>query len=107
MGNLNFEVHHKAPRVILSENQCLVDRGAWKVKKLRRGQVVELHPWINSVSLSEAPPGPHPVKRDPLGQARLYQSLLDSGIANSRAEVAQYFGVSRARVTQVLRRLDK
>ena len=35
-----------------------------------------------------------------------YQSLLDSGVVQTRAELARYLGVSRARVTQVLRRLD-
>ncbi|MCA9037719.1 MAG: MarR family transcriptional regulator [Planctomycetaceae bacterium] len=38
--------------------------------------------------------------------ARYYQSLLDSGEVETRAELARYLGVSRARVTQVLRRLE-
>jgi hypothetical protein len=37
--------------------------------------------------------------------AHYYQSLLDSGKFESRAALARYLGVSRARVTQVLRRL--
>ena len=37
--------------------------------------------------------------------ARYYQSLLDSGEVETRAELARYLGVSRARVTQVLNRL--
>lgn len=44
--------------------------------------------------------------RDPLKLARYYQSLLDSGKFENRAALARYLGVSRARVTQVLRRLD-
>jgi len=44
--------------------------------------------------------------RDPLHLARYYQSLLDSGKFESRAALARYLGVSRARVTQVLKRLD-
>ncbi len=40
-----------------------------------------------------------------MGLARFYQSLLDSGIVESRAALARHLGVSRARVTQVLRRL--
>jgi hypothetical protein len=43
--------------------------------------------------------------RDPLKLARSYQSLLDSGQFESRAALARYLGVSRARVTQVLKRL--
>jgi hypothetical protein len=38
--------------------------------------------------------------------ARYYQSLLDSGKFESRAALARYLGVSRARVTQVLNRLQ-
>jgi len=37
--------------------------------------------------------------------ARHYQALLDSGKFENRAGLARYLGVSRARVTQVLRRL--
>jgi hypothetical protein len=44
-------------------------------------------------------------RRDPLKLARYYQSLLDSGKFENRAALARYHGVSRARVTQVLRRL--
>ena len=39
--------------------------------------------------------------------ARHYQSLLDSGEVSTRAELARHFGVSRARVTQVLKRLAR
>ncbi len=34
-----------------------------------------------------------------------YQQLLDSGEVSTRAELARFLGVSRARVTQVLKRL--
>ncbi len=37
--------------------------------------------------------------------ARHYQALLDSGRFENRAALARHLGVSRARVTQVLRRL--
>src|SRR5262245_49786610 len=37
--------------------------------------------------------------------ARYYQSLLDSGQFANRAALARYRGVSRSRVTQVLRRV--
>lgn len=45
-------------------------------------------------------------KRDRLRLARYYQSLLDSGEVSTRAELARFLGVSRARVTQVLKRLE-
>jgi biotin operon repressor len=44
--------------------------------------------------------------RGPLKLARDYQLLLDSGKFESRAALARYLGVSRARVTQVLKRLN-
>src|SRR5690242_18364398 len=53
---------------------------------------------------SETKPPPKE-RRDPLKQARYYQSMLDSGKFESRAALARYLGVSRPRVTQVLRRL--
>ena len=37
--------------------------------------------------------------------ARCYQSIFDSGEVKTRAELARYLDVSRARVTQVLNRL--
>jgi biotin operon repressor len=37
--------------------------------------------------------------------ARYYQSLLDTGKFESRAALARFLGVSRARVAQVLNRL--
>lgn len=65
-----------------------------------------LFPW-NAVS--DAKPKAEPVPkehRDPLKLARYYQSLLDSGEFESRATLADYLGVSRARVTQVARLFD-
>ena len=44
-------------------------------------------------------------KRDRMRLARYYQSILDSGTVETKAELARYLGVSRARVTQVLNRL--
>lgn len=66
-----------------------------------------LFPW-NAVT--DAKPQQKPVpkeRRDPLKLARYYQSLMDSGKFESRAALARYLGVSRARVTQVLRRLGQ
>lgn len=39
--------------------------------------------------------------------ARHYQALLDSGKFENRAALARHLSVSRARVTQVLRRLEE
>jgi DNA-binding GntR family transcriptional regulator len=63
-------------------------------------------PW-NCSSDSEPKVKPTPKeKRDPLQLARYYQSLLDAGKLESRAALARHLGVSRARVTQVLKRLE-
>ena len=66
---------------------------------------VELFQWnsiyeqIRAESESAAP------KRDRMRLAFYYQSLLDSGMVETRAELARHLGVSRALVTQVLSRL--
>jgi len=76
-----------------------------QVKRLRRAPVIAIFPWNG---FSEAKPKTEPAPkqhRDPLKLAHYYQSLLDSGKFENRAALARYLGVSRARVTQVLRRL--
>jgi hypothetical protein len=76
-----------------------------QVDRLRRSPVIALFPW-NAASDAKPEPKPAPKeRRDPLELARDYQSLLDSGTFESGATLARYLGVSRARVTQVLRRL--
>ena len=76
-----------------------------QIKRLRRAAVIEIIPW-NGSSDSEPKGPPIPKQtRDLVKLARYYQSLLDSGQFESRAALARYLGVSRARVTQVLRGL--
>jgi hypothetical protein len=43
------------------------------------------------------------VRPDPKERAREWREMLESGVVPSRAELARRMGVSRARVTQVLR----
>jgi hypothetical protein len=75
-----------------------------QLKRLHRSPVIALLPW-NSVTDAKLEAKPVPTeRRDPLKLARYYQSLLDSGKFESRAALARYLGVSRARVTQILRR---
>jgi len=73
-----------------------------QIKRLHRAAIIELFPWATPFpgkpELKPAPKEP----RDPLKLARYGQSLLDSGKFESRAALARYLGVSRARVTQVL-----
>src|SRR6516165_2319367 len=84
----------------------LIERGTFCLKRLRRAAVIEVIPWNRSNSPEPKVPAPPKEFRHPLKLARYYQSLLDSGQFESRAELARYLGVSRARVTQVLKRLD-
>lgn len=63
-------------------------------------------PWNGSSDPVPKPDASPKEKRDPLKLARYYQSLLDSGQFENRSALARYLGVSRARVTQVLKRLE-
>ncbi len=95
-----------APRVVLYSNQGLVELGAYEINKLRRPFQVPFYEWmpVSAIPLPQnKPKGP---RYDRMKLAREYQSLLDSGVVETRAELARYLGVSRARVTQVLKRLD-
>jgi hypothetical protein len=63
-------------------------------------------PWYAACDAQHEPKAAPKELRDPLKLARFYQSLLDSGKFESRAALARYLGVSRARVTQVLQRVN-
>jgi hypothetical protein len=76
-----------------------------QINRLHRAAVIELLPWGTAFSGKPEPKPAPKERRDPLKLARYYQSLLDTGKFESRAALARYVGVSRARVTQVLRRL--
>jgi hypothetical protein len=82
-----------------------VERGSLRLKRLRRAAVIEIIPWNGSSSPELETPAVPQDPRDPLKLARYYQSLLDSGQFESRAALARCLGVSRARVTQVLKQL--
>ena len=83
----------------------MIELGAYVVNKLGRQRSYELFPW-NAIPERPKPQrkrrGPSP---DRMKLAHYYQSLLDSGKVKSRAALARFLGVSRARVTQVLNRL--
>jgi hypothetical protein len=70
-----------------------------------RAAVIEVIPWNGSIEPEAAVPSVPKEPRDPLKLASYYQSLLNSGEFKNRAALARYLGVSRARVTQVLKRL--
>ncbi len=85
----------------------LIDLGAVRINNLRRTPKVEFYPW-NPISAIPKPKCEQSKPRpDGMERARYYQSLLDSEEVKTRAELARYLGVTRARVTQVLRRLKE
>lgn len=67
--------------------------------------MIELFPWGASFSGKLEQKSASKESSDPLKLARHYQALLDTGRFENRAALARHLGVSRARVTQVLRRL--
>jgi hypothetical protein len=83
-----------------------VERGTLRLKRLRRTAVIEMIPWgVPFTGKPERKPAPKE-RPDGMKLARHYQALLDSGKFESRAALARHLGVSRARVTQVLKRLN-
>jgi hypothetical protein len=76
------------------------------LKKLCRATVIAIHPWNRSSEPKpKAKPGPR-AKRELLKLAHDYQSLLDSRRFENSAALARFLGVSQARVTQVLQRIN-
>jgi hypothetical protein len=95
----------QAPRGGLNLNRGFVELGAYALNRLRRKPTIEFFPWNAPRRDQEADNDSKRPARDPLRLARYYQSLLDGGKFESRAALARFLGVSRARVTQVLNRL--
>jgi hypothetical protein len=87
-------------------DSCFIERGTFQLKRLHRATVIALYPWNGASDPEPKVPPPPREFRDPLKLARYYQSLLDSGQFENRAALARHLGVSRARVTKVLRRLN-
>lgn len=98
-------VWQQAPRGVLRSHHGFVELGAFALNRLRQTRSYEFSPWNAISAIEKAPAKERKPTRDPLRLARYYQSLLDSGKFQSRAALARHLGVSRARVTQVLRRL--
>lgn len=95
----------KAPRDDHSANKSFIEVGLCLVTRSRKDRNVHLLP-RGDLSATLGPSKSTKAKHDPLARARFYQALLDEGIVESRAALARHLGVSRARVTQVLKRLS-
>ena len=82
-----------------------MELGAFAVNRLRQSPIIDFYPWNAPIASEKRQSKGEKPARDPLQLARYYQSLLDTGKFESRAALARFLGVSRARVTQVLSRL--
>lgn len=68
---------------------------------------IEMLKWNSISDQIRAETEPERPKWDPMRLAHRYQNLLDLKVVTTRAELARHLGVSRARVTQVLNRLNE
>ena len=82
-----------------------MELGAFAINRLRRAPIITFHAWNAPSAVRANQNGTKKPAHGPLRLARYYQSLLDTGKFESRAALARFLGVSRARVTQVLNRL--
>ena len=76
------------------------------VNRLRQSPIIDFYPWNHPIACQKRQSKVGKTTHDPLRLARYYQSILDSGKFESRAALSRFLGVSRARVTQVLNRLQ-
>jgi len=95
-------VRQSYPRGVLNSNRGFVELGSYALNRLRRRPVIKFYAWNTPPAIKQERNDPGNPGRDPLRLARYYQSLLDTGKFESRAALARFLGVSRARVTQVL-----
>ena len=105
-------VPRKLPETYVVRTAGFVELGAWQRRDLRQSADIQFFPWSDVSDLPIVPPSRRRRRKSEISQheqgiatARRYQALLDEGTVHTRAELARYLGVSRARVTQVLGRL--
>jgi hypothetical protein len=105
LGRAISEDRKPAPRGGLNLNRGFVELGSYALNRLRRKPPIEFYAWNAPPTSNTERNDPGKPDRDPLRLARYYQSLLDTGNFESRAALARFLGVSRARVTQVMKQL--
>ena len=102
---MRFKLRPETPRGVLNSNRGFVELGSYGLNRLRRKPIIEFYAWNAPPTSNKEQNDPGKPVPDPLRLARYYQSLLDTDKFESRAALARFLGVSRARVTQVLNRL--
>lgn len=86
--------------------QGLVELGVFHINRLRRSVTIDFYPWKPISDIPMPQNTPKQPRYDRMKLARRSQSLLDSGTVKTKAELARHLGISRARVTQVMKRLQ-
>ncbi len=99
-----FAISKLAPQFDHSAQLTFTELGLCLLTTYRKSRNVHLIPWGDPNAVLK-PQKRAKAKHDPMVRARFYQSLLDNNVVESRAALSRYLGVTRARVTQVLRRL--
>ena len=95
----------ETPQDILATHMPFIETGAWKASYLHQTRELDIHPWKALSDLPETHDLHPGVKVCPIERAKLLQALIDSGQVKNRSELATRLGISRARITQILRRL--
>ena len=85
-------------------NRLTVELGAWYFKHLRQSRTILTLPWKDLKSVPKPTPKPKVLRGDPQARARQLQAMLDAGEVKNKAELARRLGLSRARITQILKR---
>ena len=93
----------QAPSRVPVTNRLTVELGAWYFKHLRQSRTILTLPWKGLKSVPKPAPKPKVLGGDPQARARQLQAMLDAGELKNRAELARRLGLSRARITQILK----
>jgi hypothetical protein len=84
----------------------LEEFGAWEKAGSKGSRHLSLYPWKTPQQVEVEREGTEadlPLKEQShRARQRLMQAMLDSGFVENRAELARYFGLSRARISQIL-----
>lgn len=94
----------KTPPHVPAINRLTVELGAWYFKRLRQSRIILTLPWKGLKSIPKLAPKLKVLRGDPQARARQLQAMLDAGEVKNKAELARRLGLSRARITQILKR---
>lgn len=85
------------------QNQTFrIDVGCWTLSRSNGHPHFELEPDPHVFEPIDTPDEPEPVPEPIADRAAAFRHLLASGEVRNRADLARRFGISHARVTQVL-----